>query len=274
MTNANATAKAPSRSNRSITLSWGMISIPLSVYSGSEGSASVARKMFTEDGHEVGRMDYDKVTGEKVVGAIVKKAQATSGEFVELTDEEIEAATEGPAKGLAQIEAFIPLSEIGTTYVIDGVNQIRVSRKAVGKTKVEDPAAAKAFTLLRSAMKAEGVAALVKVAASRGPVRYAAVTPDGRLLTLLFADQVREDLPLVDAEVSEAEMVMGRQLISAVGISTPVLTDENTARVQAFVDSKATGVVAAPVVAPVATATVDLMAALQASIDASKKAVA
>jgi hypothetical protein len=61
---------------------------------------------------------------------------------------------------------------------------------------------------------------------------------------------------------------MAESLIDAVGTDTPLLLDTNAPLVQAYVDSKATGVVVPSIAAP--QPTVDVMAALQASIDAAK----
>ena len=81
-------APQPNRSTNSITLSWGMINIPCSVYTGTE-SVSVARKEFVAGtDHPVGRVSIDKVDGTVVDRAdVIKMAEATSGVMVELDDD-------------------------------------------------------------------------------------------------------------------------------------------------------------------------------------------
>ena len=57
------------------------------------------------------------------------------------------------------------------------------------------------------------------------------------------------------------------------GIDTPVITDDTAPVVQAAVDAKATGL-PAPAKADTPAIPLDIMAALEASIDARKEAVA
>lgn len=265
-------AAAPSRSTNSLTLSWGLISIPLSVYTGSEKAGSgVVRREFTADGHEVGRQSYDKQTGAPITdtSGVVKKAQASDGTWVELTDDEIAVATGGVVKGLAEIICFVPLEAVGSEYVVEASNQVRPTQRKVGKEKRPDPAAEKAFGLLTSAMRTKGVAALVKVAL-RGPAKFMAVTPDGEMHTLAFAETLRQPMEMSQASHSDAELALGLQLIDSVGVDTPVLTDDATPKVKAYIEAKAAG--QAPQAVEVEAApVVDLAAALAASLAATAK---
>ncbi len=209
---------------------------------------------------------YNKSTGESVeADEIVTKAMASSGELVELTDDEIAAIT-GDRDGQAPIETFIPLASLlDGTYVVESIQQIRAPKMKVGSRKVENVAGGKALNLLLQAMATEQVAALVKVAL-RSAARYAAILPDGRLAILAFAEQVRQPLPL-PGEPSEAEVQMALALVRSVGVSKPVLTDTTGAALQAYVDSKATGAEPVEVVEVASTEPViDLMAALAASL--------
>lgn len=253
-----------------MTLAWGLVSIPLSVYSGTEGAtAAVARHEYTAEGHSVGRQRYDKETGEMVsVDEVVKKAAAGDGTLVELTDDEMAAITAGP-RGTAEIETFVPLDSLADgTYVVEGWSQVRPAKLKVGSRKQDNPAAAKAFELLRRTMDAEGVAALVRVA-FRDAARYAAVLPDGRLALLAWSRQVRPALPLPDVDVSDAETDMARKLLEAVGVSTPVLEDTAGEELRRYVDEKAAGTVEGPPPTEEIAPVLDLTAALAASLDAA-----
>jgi DNA end-binding protein Ku len=270
-TEAHRLASQPNRSTNSLVVSWGLIQFPLSVYSGLEATTGVKRSEFTAAGNPIGRKSYDKVTGGDVEGDVVKKFELAPGQWIELSDEEIAAATGGTVKGQAEIASFIPLEAVGSTYVVEGVSQVRPSKIGSGRSSKPNVAADKAFALLCSAMRSRGVAALAKVAL-RGPARWVAITPDGDMLSLAFAESVRPRIPMAEAELSAAELALAEKLIDAVGVDTPVLTDDATPKVLAYLQAKAvSGEVKVAVEAPVA-AVVDLAAALAASLEATAPA--
>lgn len=259
----------------SISLSWGLVQIPvrLSLIS-DEGSSVPSRSKFTDDGHAIGNRNYDKTTGENYEGKATMKVEV-GAEWIELTDDEI-AAHSTLTKGIAEIEAFIPLDTIGSLYHVERVQSWTPDRMKVGKTSVVNPAAAKASALLRAAMANADVAALVMVPSKSGG-KYHALMPDGRAFTLSFADQVRAmSDPCADIEVSDTEMGMATQLIDGIGVSMPVLADVAGDLLRTYLAGKATGKVEAPVVAAPVVPEVDLMAALAASLAATpaKKAPA
>jgi len=259
-------SQAPSRPSTSTTLSWGLINVPVSLYSGTD-NVGVSRKEFTRDGVSVGRASTRKDTNE-VIGRddVVKMAQATNGEWVELTDDEIAAVTAPDSRCV--IEDLIDLDTIGTVYLTEAWYQVRP--KAV-KGHV-DPNVAQGFALLMAGLADLGKAALIKIA-MRGPARYAAVLPDGRMATLLYADGIREALPMPEVTIDPRMLDMACTLLDAIGTGeTPVLTDTNGPAVQAFVDSKIDGGTTPP---PPAEPTVspDLMESLMASIKAGKTPV-
>lgn len=263
---AIAAAEMPVRAHTSFTLAWGLLSVPVSVYTGTQ-TTRVARKEFVQDGAEwfpVGRSPINTNTGEVIdSAAVVRKAQASSGEWVALSDDEIADATSA-IRGQGSIECFVPIKNVGQ-YLTEGQAQVRPQR-VKGKP---NPAAEKAFALLLAAMRKKKVVALVKVA-MRGPARYALLSQDGVLSLILTADAIREHRPHEAVVLSAAETAMAEALIDAVGTDTPVLLDTNAPLVQAYVDSKATGV--APTVTAAPQPTVDVMAGLQASIAAAKAA--
>jgi len=259
-----ALAPAPVRSTTSITLSFGLLNIPLSVYTGTE-ETRVSRKEFVrnEPTVEVGRSPIRKDTGEVIDQYdVVRMAQADSGAWVELSDDEIAACTS--PRGLAEVVAFVPNKEVGK-YLTEGVKQVRPKREK-GKA---NPAAEKAFALLLTTMRKSKLHALVKVA-MRGPARYALLDAEGSLFLVYTADAVRESVgPAGDYKFSDSELNMARMLIETVGIDAPTLTDDTAPAVQKFVNGKAKGVTP-PLPFEQPTVGDDLMAQLQASIDAAK----
>lgn len=257
-------AAEPSRATNTITLSVGVLAIPLSVYSGVE-STRVARKEFIKVGDEfisVGRSPVRKDTGETIDTAdVVRMAEADSGVWVTLTDDEIADCTS--PKGLAEVEAFVPVKDVGN-YLADGLLQVRPKRE---KSK-PNPAIEKAFTVLLAGMAKRKVCALVKVA-MRGPARYALLTSDGDLILVHPFDAVRERRPQVHVAHTKAEVDMVVALIDAIGVDTPTITDDTAPAVLAFVNAKAAGI-EAPAKPSTPAIPVDIMATLSASIDAAK----
>jgi len=79
---------APAR----VTCSSRSVTLPLAVCAGVESASPVKRSQFTDDGHPVGNMNYDKATG-PYTGPVAKKVQVAPDRWVELTDDEIEAVT-------------------------------------------------------------------------------------------------------------------------------------------------------------------------------------
>ena len=264
-----ALAPAPQRASNSFTLAFGVLNIPLSVYTGTE-QTRVSRKEFLQDGDTlipVGRSPIRTDTGEVIPSdSVVRMVEASTGAWVVLTDDEIADCT--CPKGVGDIVTFVPVKDIGA-YLAEDQAQVR---PVAVKGKV-DAASDKAFALLCATMKKKKVVALVRVAL-RGPARYALLGHDGSFTYVRTADQVREARPINDsAKFSDAELNLAAALIDAVGTSTPVLTDDTAPAVRAYVESKAAGIPVAPK-PQVDAIPVDIMAALSASIDAAKAAKA
>jgi non-homologous end joining protein Ku len=261
-----ALASAPTRAHTSFTLSWGpMVMIPCQVYTGTEATR-VTRKEFVKDGDslvEVGRSPIRKDDGSVIDGSEVGRyAQADNGEWVLLTDDEIAQCTS--PRGMAEIVSFVPVKDVGS-YLAEGQAQVRPKRE---KGKV-NPAADKAFALLAATMQQLKVVALVKVA-MRGPARYALLDARGTFTLIHTADAIRQDAPgTADYKFSKDELGLAKMLVEAIGVDTPVLTDDTAPVVQEFVNAKSSGKPAPVIAAP--PVQVDLMAALQASVAAKRE---
>jgi DNA end-binding protein Ku len=260
-----ATASQPQRATTSFTITWGLMAISVSAFTGTE-ETSVTRKEFLQDGKTlvpVGRSPIRKDTGEVIDSAdVVRMAEASTGEFVILTDEEIADCT--APKGIGEVVCFVPVKDVSN---YSAVTQYQVRPKATkGKA---DPAAAKAYALLRTVLKTSKVVALIKVAL-RGPARYALLDHEGTLTFVRTADQVREPRDLDEFKFTAQELALAKVLVEAVGIDTPVITDDTAPVVQAYVEAKATGKVIAPAT-PAIPAGGDIMAQIEASLAAIKK---
>jgi non-homologous end joining protein Ku len=239
-----------------------MLNIAVSAYTGTE-EVRVARKEFVAaTGDPAGRAVTNKATGAVIDRSeVVKRAESTSGVWVDLDDDEIAAAT--LPRGTALIETFIPVRSVNQ-YLTEGLYQIR-PRRVKGKT---DPNGEKALGLLYEAMKQRKVVALIKVA-MRGPARYAILDAAGDMQFVVTADGVRQaiDAPST-AAATDQERAMALMLIDTIGSSLPTLIDTSAAAIQAYVDAKAQG--QAPAAPAVPAPTSDLLQGLLDSIAATK----
>lgn len=255
-----------------VRISWGLVQIPVRLHLILDNDRTVpARSMFnTDTGNPVGKKNYDKITGADVADdKIVKKVEVAEGTWVELTDDEIEqTALSSFTKGVAEIVAFVPLADIAASYHVEKPGMWKPETTKVGKVKIVDPAAHKAYSLLTAAMDKRHVAALVMVPTRSGG-QYVALFPDGTLGWLAYAENVRQIAPADSLPVTDSELALAEQLIDGIGVRTPVLRDEAGERVRQFLVAKAENPEAAKAQAEAAETTgevVDLAALLAASI--------
>jgi non-homologous end joining protein Ku len=266
MSNYLSGADAPSRSIGTITLSWGsLMNMSLSLYTGTE-EVSLGRKEFVEGdtNRPAGRAVIDKSTGEIVDSStVIRLAEADNGAWIEVTDEEM-ASIIG-VKNVAEVITFVPADEARASYVPSAYMQVR-PKKIKG---VNDPASAKAFALFLQVLSERGLMALVSLA-TRGPAKYGLITATGDFLYVYSTDEVRHPVPMSLPPVEADHLVMAGQLVDAIGVSTPRLPNVTAQGLRALVNAKAAGVAPATPAEPAATKEVDLMAALQASIEAKR----
>jgi non-homologous end joining protein Ku len=271
MTTTSTHTQAPApRSGYNLTVSLGLLNIPVKYHQAKQDDAvGIKRSQFTADGHPVGSMPYDKQTGATVEkDGIIKKAQVDDV-WVEVTDEEIETYTSNPdlMAGVASIETFVPVESIGREYVVADTYYVRPAPIGSGRSAKQNPAAEKAFALLVATMETKGVAALFRIPTSRSVAKWAALLPDGRMVTLRYASEVRVAPALPEPSHSVAEAALAAQLIDSLGVSTPVLEDEATPQLRTYLEAKAAGQKPeAPVATAIGADVLDLEAALAASL--------
>jgi DNA end-binding protein Ku len=252
-------------------LSFGLVAIPVELYSATEAHRPAFHQF--EEG-TADRIRYQRVnerTGEEVGYAdIVKGAATGGGHYVMLDQDELDAIAPGRSRSL-DIRTFVALDEIDAIYF--------------DKTYFLGPGgeeAAKPYALLRDAMADSGKAAIASFV-MRGKEYLAAVRADGGLLaleTLFFADEVRDPRAEIGnlpgrVAMSRQEVRMARQLVESMsGPWTPAdYRDTYTDRVNELIEAKKNDEEFQPAAGPPAATNVsDLTAALQASVDAAKNA--
>lgn len=271
-------APAPKRASASMTLSWGMVAIPVQLFSGTE-STDFSRGEYVKEVDpngvvtylKVGRKPIVKETGDDVDPSLVVKAVEVEDGVVEISDEEVEAAI-GAENGTAQVICFLKQSVLFSGgYVLGDLKQLRPAKRKSGKQTVYDPAATQSFALLVAAMRKTGSFAVIKVV-TRGKPVFMALLPNGDLYNLLFDEQVRERLPMPEVQIEREAIEMGVELIGmSMRDEAPTLRDDASRRIIEYAEAKAKGE-AAPIAskAPEAAATPDLMTQLAAAVKASK----
>ena len=259
------------RSIASLTLSFGLVSIPVRLYSATEAAASVKFNLLAKDGSRV-KQQYVSEKDQSVVARadMVKGYEVEKDRFVLFSAEELKKLEEGGSH-VVEIVAFVPEKSVDPRYY----------DKAY--LLAPDKRGGKPYALLMEAMRSSGKSALAKWAwKAKQYVVQVRPTDEGLVLQqLLYADEVRsfKELNIEPVTVSAPELQLALQLIDQ--ISEPAydpmqFKDDEKQRVLEAIDRKIAGQeVVASVHAedePPGGQVIDLMAALQASLGKKKLA--
>ena len=213
-----ALAPEPRRSTGSVTISFGLLSIPVSLYTQHQPTRTARHEYVAnaEGGWDsVGRQAYNKVTGAAVERADVRKLVEAEGTLVEIDDATYAEATGANAlAGRFDIEATIPADRLWSLFGSDGSTwQVRPQKaKKAGAAAGSE----RGFALLLAALDKGGVAAIGRTALRGGEVRLVALTADGTLHALRTVDQQRAPKPLPTVALTEAEVDLAVTLINAI----------------------------------------------------------
>jgi DNA end-binding protein Ku len=252
------------RSIASLTLGFGLVSIPVKLYSATESSASVRFNMLTKDGSRV-RQQYISEKDGKVVerAEMIKGYEFEKDKFVLFEPSELKALEEGSSH-VVDIVAFVPEKSIDPIYY-DKAYMLAPDKRG-----------GKPYALLAEAMRKSGRCALARW--SWKTKRYVVqVRPaeDGLMLQqLFFADEVRslKDLDIESVDVTQPELNLAMQLIDQIaedGYDPSAYKDEEKVRVLEAIDRKIAGqqiVAHEEVETPATGQVIDLMDALRASL--------
>jgi DNA end-binding protein Ku len=191
-------------------ISFGLVNVPVVLFS-AEQRADISFRLI--DSRNTARIRYERVneeTGEEVPwDKIVKGFEYESGNYVLLSDEELEKASVEMTRTI-EIEQFVDLSEIDIRYF---------DRPYV---LVPDKKGDKGYVLLREAIAESGKAGIATVVIrSRQYLAALMATGDALLLELLrFNQELRDlsdfDLPghdLRELKISKKEIELASQLI-------------------------------------------------------------
>ena len=247
------------RSIASATISFGLVSIPVKFYLACSAEA-VHFNMLTPDRKRVKQQLVEEGTGREVArNETLKGYEYAKGEYAVFTAEEIKALEESE-RGVMEIVEFVPATTVDSLHV----------EKAyyVGPGKGGD----KAYGLLAKVLKDQGKVAVAQWL-SRGRKHLVTIKAyqNGLMVQqMYYQDEVRPfECDAAKMEVSEPEVQVANQLVemmSQPSYDPSKFKDTFRERVEAAVEAKmkSSEVVAVQAV-PIST-TLDLMAALKASL--------
>lgn len=245
------------------TISFGLVSVPVKLYSSSESASSISFNLLHKAcGSRLKQQYICPNDGELVPrDGMAKGYEFSKGQYVQFTPEELKALEEKATNSI-DIAEFVPLAQVERLYLDKAYY--------LGPDKGGD----RAYRLLREALRETGRAALGQYA-SRGQQYLALVRPLGDVLVmeqLHYANEIRaaDDVPLGEGDVKPAELDLAKQLIeqSATEEFRPEqYQDQVRARVLEAIQRKVEGheIIDEPAEAP-QTKIIDLMEALKASL--------
>jgi DNA end-binding protein Ku len=249
------------------TISFGLVTIPVRLYVATESKNIPSHQIHLSDG---GRVQYKRVCSidgaEVPYEEIGRGYESATGELVVLSDDDLSML---PAKTSRSIEviSFLPVQAVDPIY-LDRSYYVE-----------PEPQGAKAYRLLRDALRKRGRVAVAKVTLrDREIVASLRVHDDVLVLaTMLWPDEVRE--PQFPFQASEDEWLTPSQELAMAEALIDSLSDEqldpgryrdvHRETLTALIDAKATGTLAQD--AQPGVATPDLLSALRASIEAAKQ---
>ena len=196
----------PARSIGTATISFGLVSVPVSIYSSSESKASVSFNMLHKKCGSRLKQQYLCTKDNEIVTReeTVKGYEFAKDQYVVLTAEELKALEEKATSTIDVVE-FVPLAGVDREY-LEKVYYL-------GPDKGGD----RAYRLLAAALKQSGKAALGQYAA-RGQQHLVLLRPLNGVLVmeqLHYADELRPttEVTVPAGEVKDAELKLAMQLI-------------------------------------------------------------
>jgi DNA end-binding protein Ku len=252
-------------------IQFGLVTIPVKLYVATESRAGVSFHMLHEPDKSRIQMKVWCPEDEEIISRsdTVKGYEYAPDKYVVITDEDLEKLPLKTVRSI-EIEQFVERAEAESqTKFIKQAYYIEPDR--VGR---------KAFALLKEVLQDKGLTAICKFVIRDREVLAAMDPFENTMLlsTLYWPDEVRAldelDLPDEEPEIKPAEKKMAAQLIEAMtGEFDPAnYRDEYREALMQVIESKIEGRETVEIESPEEpTKLVDLMAALQASVNAAAK---
>ena len=256
------------RSIASLTVSFGLVSIPVKLFSATEASRAISFNLLHKTCGSRLKQQYFCVKEEVPVGRedMAKGYEFAKDQYVMFTPEELKALEEAGTH-TADITEFVPIDSVDPVYY-DKAYYL-----------APDKGGAKPYALLARALRDTKRCALGRWAA-RGKQYIVMIRPvengemSGLVMQqLLYAGEVRsiKEIEIPKTEVRDAELKLAQQLIeqqAADKFEPSTYTDDVRTRVEAAIQKKVEGKEITLAQAPEPTGQViDLMEALRASLE-------
>lgn len=257
----------PARAIGTATISFGLVSVPVSLYSSSESKTSVSFNMLHKKCGSRLKQQYICPKDNEVVARdeTVKGYEFAKDQYVILNAEELKALEE-KATGMIDVVEFVPLAKVDREY-LEKVYYLG-----------PDKGGERAYRLLAAALSDTGRAALGQYAA-RGQQHLVLLRPLNGVIVmeqLHYADEVRSttEVPVPEGDVKPAELALAKQLIeqtASESFEPGKFKDTVRERVLETIQRKIDGQdITADVTPDSGGKIIDLMEALKASLAASK----
>jgi DNA end-binding protein Ku len=250
------------------SVSFGLVSVPVKLYSALDRKTVRFHQLSGKTGVRVAQKRVDPQSGEEVPYAdIVRGFEIAPDRYVVIEPGELEALEPKKTKTI-EIEDFVELSQIDPVFYDHPYYM------------VPGPGGAKSYRLLLEAMAETGKVGIARVVI-RSKEQLVALRPMGDVLvmeTMIFADEVRvperleEISETAELETTKRELDIAKQLVqSLAGEFDPgKYSDTYREAVLALIERKAQGkkIAVQPAAEEIATPVPDLMGALKASLEA------
>ncbi len=201
------------RSIANATISFGLVSVPVNLYSSAESKASISFNMLHKDCGSRLKQQYICQKDQQIVTRdnTVKGYEFSKDQYVVLTPEELKALDE-KSTGAIDIIEFVPLAKVERVY-LEKVYYL-------GPDKGGD----RAYRLLAAALEETGLAALGQYAA-RGSQYLILLRPSNGVLVmeqLHYADEIRPtaEVTVPAGDIKPMELAMAKQLIAQTASET------------------------------------------------------
>lgn len=248
-------------------VSFGLVSVPVKLYSATESHDISFRQVHESDG---GRIKYQRVCsidGEEVpYSEIAKGYETEDGEMVILTDDDMAALPSSSSREIA-VEKFVPSDQIDPmlfekSYYLE-----------------PEKTGAKPYALLRQALlEADRMAVVTVALRNRTSVAVLRVRDDVIVLqTMMWPDEIRTpDFSIEVGEIKDSEVKMAEMLVETLAgdFDPSEFEDDYAGAVESLVKTKIEGgeIQRTPTSTKTGGEVVDLLAALQRSVAAAKTA--
>ena len=253
------------------TISFGLVSVPIKLYSGTQSKNVSFNLLHAKDNSRLKQQYVCQTCGEVVErNAMARGYEYAKDQYAVLSAEELKALDQQSDQSI-EIEAFVPIASVDPLYF--------------EKTYLlgPDKGGHKAYRLLREAMAAAGKGAVAKFS-TRGRHQLVLLREaQGGLMmhALFYADEVRDFSEVErgdEVALKAGELELAVQLIEqlgSAGFAAGTYRDEYRERTLALIEQKVAGeeIAVGPARSPKGQI-IDLMEALKASVAARQAAAA